>query len=129
MRLSNGAEPVVVFPNWNGTPTATVPLSHRLTPGRFEKHHIFPQAQDLAKWFRDRGVKVHDYVMPIPRELHRRIHDGDGRGGEWNKAWRQFRDANRGASPEEIFKYAGELIYRFQLLGGPIRPYHSTPGT
>ena len=30
---------------------------------------------------------------------------------------------------EEIFKHAGELIHRFQLIGGPIQPYYSRPGT
>jgi len=129
MQLPNGAEPVMVFPNWNGAPEQVVPPSHQLASGRLEKHHIFPQARDLAEWFRTQGVRIHDYTMPIPRDLHRRIHGNDGRGGEWNKAWRQFREANRQASPEEIYKHAGELIYRFQLLGSPIRPYYSTPGT
>jgi uncharacterized lipoprotein (TIGR02269 family) len=129
MKLPNGAEPVFVFPNWSGASERITLPSHQLPPGRFEKHHIFPQARRLAEWFRDRGVKIHDYTMPIPRDVHRRIHGGDGNGGPWNQAWREFKERNAYASPEEIFKHAGELIHRFQLLGGPIQPYHSRPGT
>jgi uncharacterized lipoprotein (TIGR02269 family) len=73
MRLPGGGEPVMVFP-WHGTPKP-VPPNRQLTAGRFEKHHIFPQASDRA-------------------------------------------------TTEEIFKHAGELIYRFQLLGGPIQKYN-----
>ena len=124
MRLPNGAEPVFVIP-WHREP----PPKPRLPPGRFEKHHIFPQAQDLAEWFEQQGVKIHNYTMPIPRDLHRRLHDGEGRGGEWNKAWRDFMRAKPRATPEEIYKHAGELIHRFQLQGGLIQPYYSRPGT
>ncbi|ABF88954.1 putative lipoprotein [Myxococcus xanthus DK 1622] len=125
--LPRGA--VMVFPNWNGAAGWVVPPSRGLTAGRWEKHHIFPQARDLAEWFRDRGLRIHDYTLPIPRDIHQRIHKGGESGGAWNRAWREFRLRNENASPEEIFKHAGELIYRFQLMGGPIRAYHSKPGT
>ncbi|MCP3145122.1 SitA6 family polymorphic toxin lipoprotein [Pyxidicoccus xibeiensis] len=126
-KLPRGA--VMVFPNWNGGPEELIPPSRQLPPGRTEKHHIFPQAKDLAEWFVRQGVEIHDYTMPIPRDLHRRIHEGGPSGGRWNEAWREFRRGNENASPEEIFKHAGELIYRFQLIGGPIQPYYSMPGT
>ncbi|NTX09420.1 TIGR02269 family lipoprotein [Myxococcus sp. CA051A] len=125
-QLPKGA--VMVFPNWNGAPERVIPPSHQLPRGRFEKHHIFPQAEDLARWFERQGLKIHDYTMPIPRDLHRRIHEGGPSGGAWNNAWREFIRSNDDARPEEIFKHAGELIYRFQLMGGPIQPYHSRPG-
>ncbi len=123
-KLPGGA--VMVFPNWNDAPERIIPPSHRLPPGRFEKHHLFPQASDLAEWFKLQGVKIHDYTMPIPRDVHQRIHRGGDRGGAWNNAWREFMKAKPGASPEAIYKHAGELIHRFQLMGGPIQPYHSS---
>ena len=126
MRLPNGAEPVFVIPWYQENKPA--PPRFQLPPGRFENHHIFPQAEDLARWFERQGVKIHHYTMPIPRELHRRIHEGDGRGGAWNKAWREFRDANLTASPVEIYKHAGQLIHQFQLMGGPIQPYYFRSG-
>ncbi|MFY2556356.1 TIGR02269 family lipoprotein [Corallococcus terminator] len=119
---------LMTFPNWNGAPDSIIPPSHQLTPGRWEKHHIFPQEEVLSLWFTRQGVKIHNYTMPIPRDLHYRIHNVGGRGGPWNKAWRAFKSENPDASPEEIFRHAGELIYRFQLMGGPIQPYYSRPG-
>ncbi|WP_044890258.1 TIGR02269 family lipoprotein [Myxococcus hansupus] len=125
-RHPNSAAPVMVFPNWNGARERTVPPTHQLPAGRFEKHHIFPQAELLARWFERQGVKIHNYTLPIPRDLHRKIHGGDGRGGAWNQAWRDFMLAHPRATPADIYKHAGELIYRFQLLGGPIQSYYST---
>ncbi|NTX05568.1 TIGR02269 family lipoprotein [Myxococcus sp. CA051A] len=119
---------VMTFPNWNGAPTAVIPPSRQLTPGRWEKHHIFPQSKDLAEWFARQEVKIHDYTMPIPLSVHRRIHDGSPRGGAWNDAWRDYMMAKPFASPAEIFRHAGELIHRFELMGGPIQPYYSRPG-
>lgn len=104
--LPRGA--VMLFPHWNGAHDRVFSAPPRLTPGRWEKHHIFPQAEDLARWFERQGVKIHDYAMPIPRHVHQRIHRGGERGGEWNRAWREFKDANEGA--------------------GPIQPYYSRPG-
>ncbi|TSC23091.1 TIGR02269 family lipoprotein [Corallococcus sp. Z5C101001] len=122
MDLPGGAEPVMVFP-WYGS-AKPVPPQRQLPAGRFEKHHIFPQAQDLARWFKARGIDIHQYTIPIPVHVHRRIHGGGPKGGLWNEAWREFSKANRSATPPEIFKHAGELIYRFQLLGGPIQQYN-----
>ncbi|MFP2929661.1 TIGR02269 family lipoprotein [Pyxidicoccus sp. 3LG] len=126
-KLPGGA--VMVFPNWNGAPERIIPPSRQLTAGRWEKHHIFPQERELKEWFTERGVKIHDYTMPIPYDLHQRIHSVGGRGGQWNQAWRDFKEANPGATSVEIYKHAGELIHRFQLMGGPIQSYYSRPGT
>jgi uncharacterized lipoprotein (TIGR02269 family) len=102
-------------------PKPQIPL---LPSGRYVRHHIFPQAPDLARWFSRQGVEIHQFTMVIPEHIHRRIHsDGPG-GGQWNQAWRRFRDANQRATPEEIYRHAGELIYRFELAG-PLVPYYS----
>ena len=96
----------------------------RLPPGRYIRHHIFPQASDLAAWFKLRGVNIHSWTLVIEEHVHHRIHGGGSRGGLWNEAWRQFKDAHPRASPEQIYRHAGELIYRFELVG-PVVPYHS----
>jgi uncharacterized lipoprotein (TIGR02269 family) len=88
------------------------------------RHHIFPQASDLKIWFTRQGVKFHSFTLLIPEHIHRRIHSGGQRGGMWNEAWREFQDANPNAPPEAIYRHAGELIYRFELMG-PIVPYFS----
>jgi uncharacterized lipoprotein (TIGR02269 family) len=115
-------QPVMVFP-WYGNPKPGPPQL-RLPAGKFEKHHIFPQAPDLAPWFKLKGIDIHQYTIPIPVHLHRYIHSNGARGGMWNEAWREFRESNGNAPAEEIFRHAGQLIYRFQLLGGPIQKYN-----
>jgi uncharacterized lipoprotein (TIGR02269 family) len=122
-----GAEPVMTF-RWYAAsqpppPPPRVPFALLPAP-RLQKHHIFPQAEELARWFKARGINIHEYTLLIPEHVHRRIHAGGPRGGLWNEAWREFRDANldRAPSREEIFRHAGVLIYRFEL-NGPVLPY------
>ena len=94
-----------------------------LPPGRWVRHHILPQAQDLRSWFHQQGVPdIHQFTLLIPEHVHLRIHSGGPSGGMWNAAWRQFKEANPDASPEAIYRHAGELIFRFQLTG-PVVPY------
>ncbi|QRN97797.1 TIGR02269 family lipoprotein [Archangium violaceum] len=95
--------------------------------GKLVKHHLFPQAQDLAAWFVRNGINPHEWTMVIPEHAHLRIHRGGGRGGAWNEAWREFRNANatRKVPPAELLAKAFELAYRFDIVG-PIVPYGHT---
>jgi uncharacterized lipoprotein (TIGR02269 family) len=89
-----------------------------------EKHHIFPQA--FRPWFALQGINIDEFVIPIAVEKHRSIHRG-ANGGPWNDAWRKFIEKKRGkASKEEIYRYAGQLIYEFELFG-PVVPYWKQP--
>jgi len=98
-----------------------------LPPGRWARHHLFPQARELRDWFHAQGVPdIHQYTILIPESVHVRIHAGGARGGLWNQAWRDYRDAHPGATPPEIYRHAGELLYRFQLTGS-IVPYPGVP--
>jgi uncharacterized lipoprotein (TIGR02269 family) len=91
-----------------------------------EKHHIFPQEPGLKEWFESRNINIHKETMLLDLETHHRIHKG-AYGGPWNEAWRKFRRANQGASQEDMYRYARELIIRFDLIG-PILPYHLLAG-
>ena len=95
--------------------------------GKLVKHHLFPQAPDLAAWFKDNGINHHQWTMVLPEHVHLRIHRGASRGGLWNQAWREFRDANRDREvpPAELLAKAFELAYRFDIVG-PIVPYRHT---
>ena len=86
-----------------------------------ERHHIFPQA--FRAWFTTQGINIDEYVMPLLVEKHRSIHRGEN-GGPWNAAWRKFIEPrqDKRAPKEEIYRYAGQLIYEFELFG-PVMPY------
>jgi len=88
-----------------------------------EKHHIFPQA--FREWFEGKKINIDSYTIPLEVEKHRSIHRG-ANGGPWNAAWDKFIRENGGAPQEEIFRYAGQLIYEFELFG-PVVPYWRRP--
>lgn len=88
-----------------------------------EQHHIFSRA--FRVWFTERGINIDEYVMPLLVEKHRSIHRG-ANGGPWNAAWDKFIREHRNAAPEEIYRYAGQLIYEFGLFG-PVMPYWRQP--
>lgn len=88
-------------------------------------HHVFPQARDLARKFADRGIDIDKYTLELPEAVHRCIHSGKGfgPGGRWNKAWKDFFDKYPDATPEQIYRHAGELIHEFGIDGIPVVPY------
>ena len=89
-----------------------------------ERHHIFPRA--FREWFTAQGIDIDEYLIPLEVEKHRSIHRG-ANGGPWNAAWFKFINAHRGgASKEEIHRYAGQLIYEFELFG-PVVPLGKQP--
>ncbi|MBJ6762815.1 TIGR02269 family lipoprotein [Myxococcaceae bacterium JPH2] len=82
---------------------------------RKEKHHIFPRA--FWEHFIGRGINPHQWVMPIPLDIHRYIHR-DGRGGPWNSDWNAFishTDSN--TSNDDYFRFAGALMTKYGLVG------------
>ncbi|MGZ3457455.1 MAG: SitA6 family polymorphic toxin lipoprotein, partial [Archangium sp.] len=90
----------------------------------FEKHHIFPQEEDLAKWFKEQGIDIHAFTIRLPQSFHQWLHSGGPRGGQWNEAWRQFvREKGENAKQEDIWRFAGELMMRFGV-NGPLVPYY-----
>jgi len=88
-------------------------------------HHVFPQASDLARKFAKAGIDIDKYTLELPEAVHRCIHSGKGfgRGGKWNKAWKDFFEKYPNATAEQIYKYAGELIHEFDIDGIPVVPY------
>jgi RHS repeat-associated protein len=88
-------------------------------------HHVFPQASDLARKFAKAGIDIDKYTLELPEAVHRCIHSGKGfgRGGKWNKAWKDFFDKFPNATAEDIYKYAGQLIHDFDIDGIPVVPY------
>ncbi|WNG52189.1 TIGR02269 family lipoprotein [Archangium minus] len=88
-----------------------------------EKHHIFPQQEELARWFTSKKIDIHAFTVRVPRSFHSWLHGGGPKGGQWNEAWRQFRRENPGANKEQIWQFAFELMSRFGV-NGQLMPYH-----
>jgi uncharacterized lipoprotein (TIGR02269 family) len=126
--LPGTARPVFIIP-WGHKPPLLPSQQKMLEDAEAERrkpheqHHIFPRA--LKEWFTRKGIDIDEYVMPLEVLKHRSIHRGE-RGGAWNAAWEKWIFAHQGAEKEEIFRYAGQLIYEFELLG-PVRPYWRQP--
>jgi uncharacterized lipoprotein (TIGR02269 family) len=120
--IRGNARPVMAFP-WY--PNVQVRPVFQLPAGRYVRHHVFPQAPDLALYFQRAGIRIHDFTLAIPEHVHRYIHGGSARGGRWNDAWAQFIKAHpHPPSPDVIYRHAGELIFRFELTGKVV-PYYS----
>lgn len=119
--LPNSAQPVLTF-RWYPEAPPVRPV-YQLPPGRYVRHHVFPQARDLREWFEGKGIDIHQFTLLIPEHVHIRIHRGGARGGLWNEAWRDFRIANEEVPRDVIYRHAGELLFRFELTG-QVRPYY-----
>lgn len=85
------------------------------------KHHIFPQ--EFKTFFTQKEINIHDWVMVLLLEDHQRIHRGEN-GGPWNADWREWIRVNRrSCTKEDVFRFAGEMIYRYCLNGALTRYY------
>ncbi|QRN96905.1 TIGR02269 family lipoprotein [Archangium violaceum] len=119
-------EPVFEIPwhNWKTRDQRAQPkhpLSCMLPPEPLEKHHLFPQQDRLAAWFKVKRIDIHAFTIRLPQGFHRWLHSGGPEGGQWNEAWRQFQRENPGASTERIWQFAFELMERFRV-NGPLVP-------
>ena len=124
-QLAGRPEPVFVI-HWYGrellpSQKKMLEMAKALASQPREKHHIFPQEQRLKFWFESRGINIHKETMLLDLETHHRIHKGP-KGGAWNDSWRNFQDTHAGATREKMYRYARELIIRFDLIG-PILTY------
>jgi uncharacterized lipoprotein (TIGR02269 family) len=122
-KLPGGNGPIFVF-DWYNTPQAEH-LPPRLPSGPgWVRHHLFPQAENLAKWFAraPRAMNVHDFTLVMEQTTHQRIHSGP-RGGSWNQEWTQFARQYPGATQQQVWEHLGKLIRKYDLMG-PIVPYY-----
>jgi uncharacterized lipoprotein (TIGR02269 family) len=127
--LPQDTRPVLIIP-WDHKPPllpsqlAMLEEAAKERSKPYEKHHIFPRA--FREWFARRGINIDEYVILLEVEKHRSIHRG-ANGGPWNEAWWKFIQKHKeGVTREEIHRYAGQLIYEFQLFG-PVMPYWKQP--
>jgi len=124
--LPQSTRPVFIIPWGPSAPRELLPSQKQMLAEAeafrkrpHEQHHIYSQA--FRPWFTEKGINIDEYILLLEVPEHRRIHRGVN-GGPWNEAWRVFIENNRGATPEEIHRHAGKLIYEFGLLG-VVTPY------
>ncbi|PTL84765.1 TIGR02269 family lipoprotein [Vitiosangium sp. GDMCC 1.1324] len=122
-------EPVFEIPwhNWRTREQSKAPkhpLSCMGPPEPLEKHHIFPQQELLAEWFKEKKIDIHAFTIRLPRGFHQWLHSGGPQGGQWNEAWRQFQKKYPDANEEKIWRFAFELMDRFGVNGLPLLPYY-----
>ncbi|RKG91699.1 SitA6 family polymorphic toxin lipoprotein [Corallococcus terminator] len=80
-----------------------------------ERHHIFPQA--FTKHFRNKGINVHQYVLAVDVDLHKRIHRGAS-GGPWNQEWQAYIDGpGVRTNKAQHFDQAFLMIQKHGLFG------------
>jgi uncharacterized lipoprotein (TIGR02269 family) len=108
--------------------SASLELAEKLCgwpPGKYVRHHIFPQEAELAKWFDERGIDIHAHTLLTLASEHRRVHSGGPCGGAWNESWRVFKREYPRATQEQIWLHAMQLIIDFNLKSGQLVPYRS----
>jgi uncharacterized lipoprotein (TIGR02269 family) len=121
-KIRRGADPIFVI-RWSNHPAPNLPSRRTIPVDQLIKHHIFPQAPELAAWFHRQGINIHQYTLLVSRGVHLRIHSGGSRGGLWNAEWRQFTKGRTRASPEEIWEHAIKLIIKYDLMEARMVPY------
>jgi hypothetical protein len=97
---------------------------------RPQRHHIFPQAR--RSWFKQRGVDIDRYTLPLDEGTHQALHYGGGPGkggGWWNDTIMQrltSREAalGRQLTPREILQIGAGMRRRAGLTHVKVISYH-----
>jgi len=80
-------------------------------------HHLLPQEAKFAKYWKEVGIDIEKYVLPLPEKLHIRKPNGvhTNLGGNWNKEWDQFFRGQKGPVSKEAI--LGQLNSMMQARG------------
>ena len=112
--------PLITFEMYRDPPEAKLPPGIRALLAEqakkpHVKHHVFPQ--EFKSFFDKKGINIHEWVMVLLLEDHLRIHRG-AYGGPWNADWRAWIKTNNiTGNAEAIYRFAGEMVYRYCLSG------------
>ena len=96
-------------------------------PTKLSDQHIFPK--QLEGWFNSRGVySIDDYTISVESiTTHLKAIHGKGNMGQtpgkWNGDWIEFMNANKNATPKEIYQHAGKMLDEYGLSGLSVHPY------
>jgi RHS repeat-associated protein len=93
------------------------------------RHHVFPQP--YRRWFRQRGIDIDQYTLPLDQGTHEALHYGGGPGrggGWWNDTIMQILRAQEAAlgrqlTPSEILQVGAQMRRRAGLSHVKCVPY------
>ena len=82
-----------------------------------EMHHLLPQNKQFRSFFKNAGLDIEDFKIPLDKAKHRLKPDGihTNAGGNWNKVWKEYIDKNPEASASEILEQMERMRKQFGL--------------
>lgn len=74
-------------------------------------HHVFPQKYE--SFFKKRGILIHLSTVRLPANKHLKwVHGGKDR---WSTDWKKWIDENPNASNNELYRFAGEMLHKYDI--------------
>ena len=85
---------------------------------KLEVHHLFPQAREFRAFFRSAGIDINKFTVKMTQAAHRLLPDGlhTAAGGNWNKVWREFKEANPNATAQQIWDQLEKMLKDFGIM-------------
>ena len=100
-------------------------LPHKKTPTH--QHHPLPrfgksdENEIFRTFFSDRGIDIHQIIVHVPAETHLKwLHGG---GDRWLIDWKIWIRNNPNATASQVYRFAGEMNYKYGLDGMEFGPY------
>jgi len=89
----------------------------KLLGSDIEIMHLLPQAKEFKKFFKNAGLDINDFKIPLDKAKHRLLPDGVHTGSEnWNKVWRDFMTENKfNATADEILEQLAKMREQFGI--------------
>jgi hypothetical protein len=80
-------------------------------------HHLLPQAKRFQQYFKRAGLDIEDFKIPLDKARHTLKPDGihTNSGGNWNKVWDGFFQANPNATRQEILDQMAAMRQNFGI--------------
>jgi Predicted lipoprotein of unknown function (DUF2380) len=92
-----------------------------IDPNALERHHGLPR--EFVNYFLDCGLRIDDFIIIMRLADHRLkpdgLHTGKGKGGDWNREWKEFIDKhppeNTLEHQERIRNKLNEMVKKYGI--------------
>jgi hypothetical protein len=104
-------------------------LTKRKAFPREHRHHIFPRQKELSAWFKEFGIDIDKYTVPLGEGEHGATHKSfkqfDHQG--WNGDWLEFKNnpSNAPFTEQKIFERAGQMMRKYLIDDLPIIDFNA----